>query len=114
MPAWRLLPAGKGHKRADHQLNRIKPIDIRAVQSARLGEQIFFFEEGVRTGGIGEHFAALLLEKGFQGSFHLTAVEDCFVRQAAVPSLMAQYHMDADGMVQVILREAAEHGKTTA
>lgn len=96
------------------KLNRIKPIDIRAVQSARLGEQIFFFEEGVRTGGIGEHFAALLLEKGFQGSFHLTAVEDCFVRQAAVPSLMAQYHMDADGMVQVILREAAEHGKTTA
>ena len=30
----------------------------------------------MRTGGIGEHFAALLLEKGFQGSFHLTAVED--------------------------------------
>ena len=96
------------------KLNRVKPIDIRAVQSARLGERVFFFEEGVRTGGIGEHFAALLLEKGFQGTFHLTAVDDCFVRQASVPSLMAQYHMDADGMVQVILEEVAEHGKTTA
>ena len=83
----------------------------------RLGVTRFFlFEEGSCVlAASGEHFGRLcLLEKGFQGSFHLTAVDDCFVRQAAVPSLMAQYHMDADGMVQVILREAAEHGKTTA
>ena len=96
------------------KLNRIKPVDIRAVQSAALGEQIYFFEEGVRTGGVGEHFAAMLLEKGFQGRFHLIAVEDCFVHQASIPSLLAQYHMDTDGIVQVILREAKGHGQTTA
>ncbi len=84
------------------KLNRIKPIDEKAIQSVLDCEYIFFFEEGVRSGGAGEKFAATLLETGYKGSYHLTAVEDCFVKQASVMSQIRQNHLDCDSMVEII------------
>lgn len=84
------------------KLNRIKPIDKEAVKSVMDCKNIFFFEEGVRSGGTGEKFAATLLESGFKGNYTLTAVEDCFVKQASVMSQIKQYKLDCDSMVEII------------
>ncbi len=84
------------------KLNRIRPIDPEAVELAMKAKHIFFFEEGVRTGSVGEKLAATLLEKGYKGSFSLTAVEDCFVKQSTVPQLMKQYGLDADSIAEKI------------
>ncbi len=84
------------------KLNRIKPIDEAAVDSVFDAKNIVFYEEGVRSGGIGEKFAATLLQKGYKGKYDIVAVEDCFVKQAKVPELMKQHHFDSDSIVEKI------------
>ena len=63
---------------------------------------------GVRSGGIGEKFAAELLQHGYKGNYDITAVEDCFVKQAKVPELIKQYGFDSDSMVNKIVEKTAE------
>jgi len=85
------------------KLNRIKPIDGKAVETIIGAQQIFFFEEGIRTGGIGEKLALLLLEEGYKGKYSLTAVGDCFVEQGTVKEQLEKYHLDEKGIVKKIL-----------
>lgn len=86
------------------KLNRIKPIDLEAYNEVITAKRIFFFEEGVRSGGIGEKFAAELLERGYKGNYSLTAVEDCFVKQAKVPELIKDYGFDSQSMIEKIVK----------
>ena len=90
------------------KLNRIKPIDPEALKAVMNTTHIFFYEEGVRSGGIGEKFAAELLQHGYKGNYDITAVEDCFVKQANVPELIKQYGFDSDSMVNKIVEKTAE------
>ncbi len=85
------------------KLNRIKPIDEDAVKAVADSDSIFFFEEGIKAGGIGECFALKLLENGYKGNYKLQAVNDCFVAHAAISQLMSQYGLDTEGMVNVVL-----------
>ena len=84
------------------KLNRVKPIDERAVDSVLDSTDIFFFEEGMRTGGAGENFATMLLERGYKGNYKLTAVNDSFVKQASVASQLKKYMLDNAGMTKII------------
>lgn len=90
------------------KLNRIKLIDPEALKAVMNATHIFFYEEGVRSGGIGEKFAAELLQHGYKGNYDITAVEDCFVKQAKVPELIKQYGFDSDSMVNKIVEKTAE------
>ena len=80
------------------KLGRIRPIDPQAVEAVLRCRRVFFFEEGVRSGGVGEAFALMLLERGFAGQFSLTAVPDCFVPQASVASQLRRFGLDADSI----------------
>ncbi len=84
------------------KLNRIKPIDDEAINEALKGKNIFFFEEGIKSGGVGEKFGVSLLEKSFCGYYHITAVNDEFVPQASVSRLLEKYKMDFNGMVEEV------------
>lgn len=84
------------------KLNRIKPIDRRSVSDLVHAKQVYFFEEGVRIGGIGEHFGYILAESDYRGDYILTAVENRFVEQAPVSSQLHKNRLDAEGMVSVI------------
>ena len=87
------------------KLNKIKPMPSGAVENALECEKIFFFEEGMRSGGVAEKFASLLLEKRYKGGYSITAVDDEFVAHASVSRLMEKYSMDADGMASKIEKE---------
>ena len=76
-----------------------------AVENALECDRIFIFEEGMRSGGVAEKFASLLLEKGYKGGYSITAVDDEFVAHASVSRLMEKYSMDADGMASKIEKE---------
>lgn len=84
------------------KLNQIVPIPLDAVEAVPASAHVFFFEEGIRSGGIGETFGTRLLERGFSGQFTLTAVPDEFVPHASVASQLKRYHLDAEGMQTVI------------
>lgn len=90
------------------KLNRIKPIDEGAVEAVLGAKNIFFFEEGVRSGGAGEKFAATLLQRGYKGNYDLTAVEDCFVKQAKVSELIKMYKMDSVSMAEKVKAKLSE------
>ncbi len=81
-------------------LNQIKPI-ADGVYDILLGKkQIYFFEEGIKSGGIGEKLAGALLEKGYCGKYRIRAIEDKFVEQAGVDELLEIYGLDCDAMIK--------------
>lgn len=90
------------------KLNRIKPIDTEAIDRVLDSKYIFFFEEGVRSGGIAEKFAAELLQRDCKCGYDITAVEDCFVKQAKVPELIKDYGFDCESMVDKIVKKTTE------
>ena len=83
-------------------LNRIKPLPENAVDIMFAMKKVFFFEEGIRSGGIGEKTGFRPLERGYKGAFSLTAVNDRFVSQATVGELLHEYGLDAEGIVKKI------------
>ncbi|MBQ2694558.1 MAG: 1-deoxy-D-xylulose-5-phosphate synthase [Clostridia bacterium] len=89
------------------KLEKIKPMPRGAVKSALECENVFFFEEGMRSGGVAEKFGCALLESGFGGKYSVTAVDGEFVAHASVARLMEKYSMDAAGMAGKIEKEVA-------
>lgn len=81
-------------------INKIKPIDEEIIDMLLKCSKVFFFEEGLKSGGVGEKVALKLLEKGYTGSYALTAVDDRFVVQASIKELLKMYKMDAESMTE--------------
>ncbi|MBR2413623.1 MAG: 1-deoxy-D-xylulose-5-phosphate synthase [Clostridia bacterium] len=84
------------------KLNRIKPIDAKAIEIATSKKYVLFFEEGQQHGGISETFALRLLEKGFNGLYRSVAVEDDFPIHDTVQAQLAKYRLDTDGMIKTV------------
>lgn len=84
------------------KLNVIKPISEEAVDKSLRFKNIVFFEESMRSGGVAEKFAAMLLEKGYKGKYIIKAVNDEFVAHAPVESQLKKYGLDTKGMIDFI------------
>ncbi len=84
------------------KLVKIFPIEESVIQKALKYKKIVFFEEGMKNGGIAEHFLSLLIEKGFKGTYSISALEK-FVKQASVKNQLAQNGLYADGMYKKIM-----------
>ncbi len=88
------------------KLNQIKPLDPDVVELAAGSRQVFFYEEGMRSGGVGERLGALLAQReDFSGAYHLSAIEDCFVAQANMLRTLQLLRLDNEAMVEDITRE---------
>lgn len=83
------------------RLNRIKPIDEEAVKSVLDCKKVYFFEEGIKSGGIGESFLDMLNEHEYKGYFKLAAVDNQFVEHAGVQKLYERYMLDENGIYTV-------------
>lgn len=86
-------------------LNKIKPIDNDVIKIAKEYKHIFFYEESVKSGSIGESFAEKLLSVGFNSNYYHIAVNDIFVPHAPVSSLMKKYEFDTESIVKNILEK---------
>ena len=86
------------------KLNQITPVDMDAVAEAAAAKKVFFFEEGIQQGGIGEHFSYLLSQSGYQGEFHLRAITN-FVPHATMLQSLNTLGLDDIGMVNTIMTE---------
>ncbi len=85
------------------KLNKIKPIPENAINDSLKYKEVFFFEEGMSTGGIGEHFYNRISSCGFNGSFKLTAIDNVYVKHAKVESLLQKLKLDPQGMADTVL-----------
>lgn len=84
------------------KLNRIIPIDPKAVQEAAGCRQVFFFEEGVCRGGIGEHFSFLLQQSGFSGTYCLRAIENPYIEHAPMFRSLEKLGLNTEGIVRTV------------
>ena len=87
------------------KLNIIVPIPEESIVCTQNAKNVFFFEEGVKSGGVGESFATQMLENDVKAKFSLTAFPDCFVKQGKLDSILKQYSLDSDGMYNVVTTE---------
>ena len=85
------------------KLNRIIPVDTKAVEEALACEHVFFFEEGIQRGGIGEHFGFLLEQRGFSGQFHLRAIQDPYFKHAPMFRSLEVLGLNEEGIENNIL-----------
>lgn len=79
------------------KLNQIKPFSEKAIEIALHYKNIFFFEEGIKNGGVGERFGFSLYQSGFQGKFDLTAIEN-YVTQSTTQSALHQLGLDTESI----------------
>lgn len=84
------------------KLNRIKPIDSEVFSLLSNVDKVFFFEEGIKSGGVGECFASLMNENGINASFKHICIEDEFIKQASVDSQFKKYHLDSNSIVKIV------------
>lgn len=83
-------------------LNQIKPIPEQVFELLSDKKEIFFFEEGIKSGGVGEKLGSVLLEKGIFCRYIVTAVENKFVEQASVGDLITTYKLDTQSIINKI------------
>lgn len=85
------------------KLNKVWPINDGAIDAAMNAKNVLFYEEGCRSGGIGENFGMKLLEKGYKGSYKALGVDNTFVHHASVDYLRDEFELNCDHMVKEIL-----------
>lgn len=87
------------------KLNKIYPLSSELINLLSGFDEIHFFEEGIETGGIAEHTAAMLLSAGYRGGFCIHAIKERFVPAGAVSSLLEQNGLDTDSMIKAFKEE---------
>ena len=84
------------------KLNKISPIDDEIIAIAKNFEKIYFFEEGMKSGGIGEHFGGLLSGIGYKGEFLITAIDNEFLPQQSVEKTLEKLNLDEQSMIRIV------------
>ena len=82
------------------KLNKVFPFSDELVKTLLSYSCIHFYEETVKSGGIGEHLIGLLLQNGFKGEFTIHAIDNKFVPAASVASAIAANGLDYESMLR--------------
>ncbi len=85
---------------------KIKPLPSGVIDEALKCKKVYFFEEGMRSGGVGEVVATALLENEYKGKFSLTAIDGEFVSHAGISALNQKYLLSHDKISRKIIEEA--------
>lgn len=84
------------------KLNKIKPINRNVCEHLKNADTVLFYEEGIKSGGVGEVFASVLEENGINAEFRHICVNDEFVKQASVDSQIKKYKLDKASIVNEV------------
>lgn len=98
----------KGIKLCILKLCRIRPINREAVEFSSGFKNVWFFEEGIKNGGIARNFSDLLQLTSFSGNYHIKAINDKFVKQMSVSEALKMLRLDSEGMCDVITKDLEE------
>ncbi len=84
------------------KLNRIKPINPNVLDLLKNVKTVFFFEEGIESGGVGECFGSMLAESDVTAKFRHVCIEDEFIKQASVDSQLKKYRLDRESIIDIV------------
>ena len=84
------------------KLNRIKPINPNVLDLLKNVKTVYFFEEGIKSGGVGECFGSMLAESDVTAKFRHICIEDEFIKQASVDSQLKKYRLDKESIIDIV------------
>ncbi|WP_296078903.1 1-deoxy-D-xylulose-5-phosphate synthase [uncultured Eubacterium sp.] len=84
------------------KLNKIKPINPNITELLKNTKYVYFFEEGIKSGGVGECFGSMLAESDVSAKYRHICVEDEFIKQASVESQLKKYKLDKDSIINTV------------
>lgn len=84
------------------KLNIIKPISNDIFKELGNAENIYFYEESIKSGSVGETFGCLLSENDINAVFKHYAIDDEFVKQASVGNQIKHYHLDSKSIIDEV------------
>ena len=85
------------------KLNKIYPLADELCARVSDYDKVFFFEEGILRGGIGQHLMSLTGHSNFK----IIAVDDKFVPAASIDSAHKKLGLDTESMINTVLGENA-------
>ena len=83
-------------------INQVKPIPEKVISLLLDKKEIYFFEEGMKSGGVAEKLGSVLMEKSVNAKYFITAVEDNFAPQASIDDLIKMYKLDCESIIKKI------------
>ena len=84
------------------KLNKVYPIADEVVDLLLKYKEIYFFEEGILSGGIAEHIGSRLLQKGYGGKYSVNAITNEFVGASTIQSALKKYKLDTESMIEIV------------
>ena len=92
------------------KLNRIKPVDKEYIDCVMNAKLVFFFEESIKSGSVGEAFGCKLLENSFKGNFILRAIDNQFIPQAKIKRSLEKLGLDSTSMKNAVVDAVSKLG----
>lgn len=87
------------------KLNKIYPLSDDLIGEIKNYKEIYFFEEGIKSGGIAEKLGAKILEAGISASYKVTAIDDTFVPASTTKSALEKYGLDTNSIIRTVKGE---------
>lgn len=87
------------------------PLDKEMLDRLMDHKMIAVVEEGIASGGYGEHVAAYLAEKGYKGRVLTIALPDIYLEHGSKCELTREYGLDSEGLHKTILNRYRESGQ---
>ena len=84
------------------KLVKLYPFTDKLIDTVSKYKIVLFAEECIAVGGIGEHLACALQQKGWNGCFLHRAVRTACLPHAIVPQIKQCTGLDAEDIVQAI------------
>lgn len=84
------------------KLTKVWPFDEKILELAEEYANILFVEEGIITGGIGEHLLLRLHRRGWLGGYHVQGIDNGFVQQASVEEQMKMVGLDSKSIQRLL------------
>lgn len=84
------------------KINKIKPLDIAIIDCVKNARNIYFYEEAIKSGGVGESFAELLKANNINACFKHIAIDDEFVKQATYKSQLCKLKLDCNSIIEEV------------
>ncbi len=84
------------------KMNRIYPINDDLIDLLLKYNEIYFFEEGVLSGGIAEHVGSILLKNEYNGKYNITAINNEFIGASTINSALKKYKLDCESMIEIV------------
>ncbi len=84
------------------KLNKIFPIDKKVPEIISSFKNVYFFEEGIKSGGIAEQLGCILLENKVNVNYKILAVDNEFVSSAKTDSALKKYKLDTESIINIV------------